>query len=366
MIIEKSSRESRTLNLMRFPLATLIVLLHTASCGHGSDFTSWLAAYVNAPIVQVAVPAFFFMSGYLFFIGKDKFCFKIYEKKIKKKFFTLFVPYLLWNYISLFLQYGYSFFKTGTIDGALPWEIFRILWKYDDGIEALSYLGYTYPVIVSPAAGVLWFMRDLMVMMLCSIVIYPIVKKLKWWIFPILILINVFKIGVPLMGFSLSSITFFSIGAFFSIHEIHIFEWLHNFRKYCFCLWPLLILVQDIAILNGWECYANFRVITLLSGIAFVYVLAYSNVERDHVVNRLFQRWSETSFFIYTFGNTLILWFINKDIGYYLSAIPHIGCLLNYYYLFLAKVLECVFMFYLLKKYFPSILAVLVGGRIKK
>lgn len=70
MVIERNSRESFALDLLRCPLAALVVLLHTSALGDDKGFTYYLANYINAPIVQVAVPAFFFMSGYLFFVER--------------------------------------------------------------------------------------------------------------------------------------------------------------------------------------------------------------------------------------------------------------------------------------------------------
>lgn len=58
MIIERNSQESFALDLLRFPLAALVVLLHTAAPDSSDSFTYCLAHYVNAPIVQVAVPGF--------------------------------------------------------------------------------------------------------------------------------------------------------------------------------------------------------------------------------------------------------------------------------------------------------------------
>lgn len=39
----------------------------------------------------------------------------------------------------------------------MPWNLVEILWKHGEGIMGTSTLGYQYPVIVSPTAGVLWF-----------------------------------------------------------------------------------------------------------------------------------------------------------------------------------------------------------------
>lgn len=111
MKIERNSNESKALSFMRFPLASLIVLLHTGiTCGP-EDFTYYLANYINAPIVQLAVPTFFFMSGYLFFIGKEEYNFNIYISKLKKKITTLVIPYIIWNLIAIFFLYSLSISK---------------------------------------------------------------------------------------------------------------------------------------------------------------------------------------------------------------------------------------------------------------
>lgn len=364
MIIERNSRESFALDLLRFPLAALVVLLHTAASDSSDCLTYCLAHYVNAPIVQVAVPAFFFMSGYLFFQGKEEFGWAVYKKKISKKVRSLLVPYIIWNYIALFLGYAYSYYKNRTIGYVMPWNFIEILWTHGDGIMATSTLGYEYPVIVSPAAGVLWFMRDLMVMMLCSIVSYHIIKRLKWWIFPLLILLNVFNIGVPFAGFSLSAITFFHIGAFFSIHQIHVFGWLGKNKALWLALWPVLVIVQAVAPKYGYDIDTLSSII-LLSGVAFVFMLAYVLAHKESRGARLVAQLGETSFFIYAFGNTLILWFVNKDMGYMLEAIPYAGSFLNYGFLFVARVVECVVVYYLMKRSMPQLLGLLVGGRIK-
>lgn len=315
MKIERNSKESQALDFMRLPLAALIVLLHTGvPCGEG-NFTYYLAHYVNGPIVRLAVPAFFFMSGYLFFMGKEKFGLTEYLNTLKKKVRSLLVPYLLWNFIALLLLGTYYYVKNGSIDDLRSWSLMDIFWAHGEGVQATSILGYQYPVIVSPVAGVLWFMRDLMMMMVCSIFAYPIVKCLKWWLFPLLLLVNIFGIGVPFAGFSLAAITFFYSGAFFSIYELNIFKWLEKRHVLWLLLWPLLVIL--FTTLNGLNIsiLSNFSVIVSMAGVVFVFLIAYTAVKRESKIVKRIISLGETSFFIYTFGNTMILWLVNKDIG---------------------------------------------------
>ena len=366
MKLERNSRESKALDLMRFPLATLIVLLHTeVACGT-DNFTYYLAHYVNGPIVRLAVPAFFFMSGYLFFIGKEEFGFTEYVNMLKKKAKSLLMPYLIWNLIAFGLLGMYEYLKDGSIDDLRSWSLMDVFWAHGQGIQATSVLGYQYPVIVSPAAGVLWFMRDLMMMMVCSIFAYPIVKCLRWWLFPLFLLMNILGVGIPFAGFSLSAITFFYSGAFFSIHQVNIFKWLEKKRVLWLLLWPSLVIL--FTTLNGLNIsiLSNFSVIVSMAGVVFVFLIAYTAVKRESKIVKRIISLGETSFFIYTFGNTMILWLVNKDIGYLLESIPLVGCFLSYEFLFVAKIVECIAVFYLLKRYAPRLLNVLIGNRIKR
>lgn len=365
MKIERNSQESKALDLMRFPLAILIVLLHTgADCGP-DDFTYYIAKYVNAPIVKLAVPTFFFISGYLFFIGKEQFTVTVYKKTLTKKIRGLLVPYIFWNYIALILSYAYNFLKTGSIGDVMPWEVITILWGNGEGGMGRSLFGYEYPVIVSPVAGVLWFMRDLMMMMLCAVIMYKIILCTKKWFFLIVLVMNLFGLGIPFTGFSLSAITFFYSGAYFSIHQINVFTWLDKHRVFWVLLWPCSVILQMLLATFSLEISNRLSVLVLSAGVVFIFELAYICANKRKKIYGIVSNLGETSFFIYTFGNTLILWLINKNIGYMLYAIPHYGVFLCYEFLFIAKIVECVFVYYFLKRCAPKVLSIITGGRLK-
>ncbi len=362
MKTDRNSRESKALNIMRFPLAALIVLLHTdVACGP-ENLAYYFVHYGVTFIVTVAVPAFFFISGYLFFMGKENYSLVAYVNAMRKKAKGLLLLYMLWNIIAYVLSWLYL--CQDPYDGGMPWEIGKIFWANGDGITTQSLLGYTYPVIVSPAAGVLWFMRDLMMMMVLSVVMYPMVKRLKWAFVLLLVAINVLKLGVPFPGFSLSAITWFYLGAMFSIHDVNVFSLL---RRYCRSVWlmcPVLIMVQII--IKAFNINAPYvSLVANLAGIAFVFNWAYTACLRKDKWHTCIYKWGETSFFIYTFANTLIVWFLNKDLVGLLITIPAVGPLVGYFTSFGLRICECIVVFYVMKRHAPQLLGVLVGGRIK-
>lgn len=88
----------------------------------------------------LAVPFFFFISGYLFFTnyknGKE-----FYFYKWRKRFYTLLVPYIFWNLLTIVLYYllqRYSLTKdyfSGTYPPILQYrwkEFFQAFWA---GVE---------------------------------------------------------------------------------------------------------------------------------------------------------------------------------------------------------------------------------------
>ena len=111
-----SKEESNLISYIRFPLAAMVVLWHTPQFYHVpisfSDnafvILSTLFSLFVGIVVYVSVPAFFLMSGYLFFLNSSDWeggaFLNSYISKIKKRIFTLLIPYILWNSIAMFLN----------------------------------------------------------------------------------------------------------------------------------------------------------------------------------------------------------------------------------------------------------------------
>lgn len=365
MMLERSSAESRAMAMLRFPLACLIVLLHTGvECGP-ENVAYYVRTYFTSNVVVVAVPAFFFMSGYLFFMGHEsQFAWTDYVRKMKRKVRTLLVPYLLWNLIALCFSVGYNLLKTGGVENVCfnPIDVF---WAHGEGITGLSTLGYSFPYIVSPCAGVLWFLRDLMMMMVISILCYPMIKRMPFIVLVIALLaMNYWRIAVPFAGFSMAAITWFYLGAWLSVHGIDVFRLLLRYKSLVVYVWPLCLVLSALWKFFGWEI-PLWGIFLNAAGIASLFCWAYlwtlSHAQRESIISKL----GETSFFIYAFAGTMIVWFVNKEIDYFLVGLPYVGPLLDYIVMFTLKIVECVMVYYGMKRYCPQVLSVLVGGRVQ-
>lgn len=149
---------SKSFNFLRFPLAVLVVYLHIMpvvnpgnvpifdSVGHQIYF--YTNILVNG-IAQAAVPCFFVISGYLLVRNINKLTPTIYWQKVKNRFVTLFIPYILWNLLA---------------------AIYLYLTHQINGFPSFEFL------FLAPANFPLWFLRNLIVMVLLFPVFYYVAK----------------------------------------------------------------------------------------------------------------------------------------------------------------------------------------------
>ena len=95
---------SKTMTYLRFPLIIAVVFIHTQlgetiingeSVAEESKFIihDILFHIITNELARIAVPLFFFISGFLFFYKTDSFTLEKYKNKLKKRFRTLLIPY---------------------------------------------------------------------------------------------------------------------------------------------------------------------------------------------------------------------------------------------------------------------------------
>lgn len=145
MISEQLSNKFRNCSL----LATIFVVYRHSfviQAFYGSDLCSsqmliFLTRWI-ANLTEIAVPLFFIISGF-FFLGKEYNTWFLYKNMIAKKAKTLFVPFVFWNLIGLLVL---------------------IVSKQE--IVPQDYLSLIKNFFISDYYGPLWYVRDIMILML--------------------------------------------------------------------------------------------------------------------------------------------------------------------------------------------------------
>ena len=302
---------------------------------------------------RVINPTYFSISGFLFFYGLNAIsdCFP----KMKRRIRTVLIPFVLWNVIVVLEKLFFSHipFTRAFFD-------YNLLDKYYNLSTGLYYL------LICPAGFHLWFLRDLIVYIAISPIIYWLIKKFSWYV-PIILLVTT----PPLMqAFNLGhlEIAFFTLGGtialksdlqsvriFLSMPIVAIsaavylglsFTWDFFLPDYFRGEEYLSILFSVCGMITVWRGY------DVLSHIA--------NLEN----NRLLQTLTNYTFFIYLFHEPVF--FVILQLG--TKLLGETDWSLTFLYIINPAflIILAIIVAKIIKTIVPSFYKVLTGGRIAR
>ena len=353
-IISGEQLQSRVISFLRFPLCAAVVLIHininTKACLTHPLYDS--VHYFCAQIIaRVAVPLFFMFSGFLFFYKSEEFTFSSYKGKLTKRIRTLLIPYLFWNctlilyylvgrLFGLGSQYGEGF---GFINWLRPfWNNYPIEFN-GEGIAS-------YPICVQ-----FWYIRDLMVTVLLSPVIYWLIKKCRIYLIMTLATLWITNLWPLITGFNITALFFFSLGAYCSIFKKNFAEIL---KPHTLLLGVAYLLTIVLVLIMLDTKFNPLRRIGILFGMAFTISLTARYISKGLWNTNKFL--SESSFFVFAYHVTAI--FIIEDI---VSLFFNTDIMCTMLYIVKAGVIVIVglALYYLLKKWMPRFTSLITGGR---
>lgn len=145
-------------DLLRFPLIVGVVMIHCNYLQYldpplsGPDTSVFVLFHTifKRYILDLCVPAFFVISGYLFFREGARMSWSGYKAKLKRRVKTLLVPYLMWNFIGFIL----FLIKHRPMDI----DIIRLLTGFICRLPGDPF-PYDFPM---------WFIRNLIIIDICS------------------------------------------------------------------------------------------------------------------------------------------------------------------------------------------------------
>ena len=161
---------SNKVTFLNVILTVMVVVLHAKTperFGLPLDWGNPLI-YVITAFTRMAVPSFFFISGMLLFRGYTA---QTLPRKLKSRFWTLVVPYLLWNTI-----YAIVFL--------LMTRIPLISSRMNMGIAIQTPMEFVRAILFSRHSD-LWFVGDLILFTIVS----PLILAISKWKYPSLILL---------------------------------------------------------------------------------------------------------------------------------------------------------------------------------
>ena len=378
---ERDKLRSDSLNLLRFPLAIVILVIHVFSTRdfklHGQLYSldstpifKEINFFIDGFLRSQSVPIYFFISGYVFFLGvtltKD-----VYIRKLHNRVKSLFIPYIIWNTLAVligmmwFLPVFEQFFPNLSqvrLDFSLP-RILNCYWDIQQGI--FVYNGSTIEDAMGaaqPADRPLWFLRDLMIVVLTTPAIYWILKHTKHYFVVMLgilwYIVSTFHLyyytQLPAAYF------FFTFGAYMSVNRKDMLvEFGKHFRLSAILYVFLSLLYVGLKHYQPELCIF-IKHLNIFVGLIFAYNLSTWLLEKH--ICRPSSFLSSASFFIYI-SHGLICINLHKLIFHIAEPTSDWGMLFVYCSTVIITVAILLSTFWLLRQYTPALLKVIAGRK---
>lgn len=363
-----SELHSQAFDLLRFPLSVLVVCEHVF-CQmqfHGIVYGADNYAAVNlfetirkTLFSDANVPVFFLISGFLFFYNVD-FNADVYKRKIRSRVKTLLIPYLMWNTIAILLTILplIPAFTQHTLDLSFS-NILRCYWINYPGITRVP-KQLPYPINVP-----LWYLRDLMITILLAPVIYYMIRRFKrsivllfgavWFIFSSL---NPDIFAYNRTARIFTALFFFSWGAYLSINRVNMLEKFGRIFKPSIIVY-LLTCGAYIVSTHYFPDYSSIvHRLTIISFVIVSYDIAVLLLRRN--VCKVSKFLAGGSFFIYL-AHSLLYTRIEMILFATIHPIDNATLFAIYILTLATTVLSLLTVYYLLKRFAPTILKILTG-----
>lgn len=346
----KNYRISGAITWLRFPLIFFIILLHCYSVqkmeGNHNLYFKFIYPF-SLWLGETGVPAFFFISGFLFFTSK-----KSYSQKIKNRIRTLLIPYILWNLIILSFYLtsyfaGYPQNINGRIISSYGFiDYLRLFWdrgSYDNG---------NFVPLLCP----LWYIRNLMIMTVISPLLYLIIRYVRavflvsiaaWW------LLTYHNAFIP------QTILFFSLGGYFAIFDTNPIKYVYDYRTLFIFLFAIFGVSDMLThIIVGTPINLQIHRLSLIFNIPALLLLADYCTKHGYTSLLL----SNAAFIVFCIHYPIVV-ILRKFCIFYFKNATDTSHIILYFVCIIITTLSSLAIYILLDKSFPKLKNILSGGR---
>lgn len=350
--ISLPSQDRQCVSILKGVSIILVILIHTDLRKRIPVCTSFFDVYseiVNRLFVINAVPVFFFLSGYLFYLNEGTLWSK-WKKRIK----TVLLPFFCWCIIGFLIPFffqkiiGLKSLYTGGqlkyISDFTPLDYLRMFWDLRDG---------------EPILPTMWFMRNL----ICLILLAPIFRylslKLKWF-FPALLFIYYIVDRFGPLVLSPADIFWYGMGIWLCTYYSG--EGIQLIRKidirFVIPVWIILFALSIAA----YCCEFHYNTVRLLFSIVhsvlLIKVVSYSvSCCKLSFLSKI----AGASFFIYAFHEPWISYIISFFYKY--INVPMWSNYLMPFIFAVVAVLMSYAVYLAMRKVTPHLLNILTGSR---
>lgn len=341
-------RSSMVIDAMRFPLIVLVIFAHVPSITtQNLEDSSWLYQFylivsnnISFVFARITISFFFFLSGYFFFYSIEP---KNLFTKLRTRVKTVLIPYITWNLLAFVVATFklYLFNKIGLSNEKdyLDTSLISIFW-------------------LGPADYPLWYLRDLLCMFFISPLIYLLLTYNPFITICIFATLYIFSIDTIIPGFGIIALFFYSIGGYLGMKKFDFVRWCDEY--FIHLLLASTILLISLNILYDSTLYEHLKCCFTIVGIGTT-VTIFSHFKDKHLSS--LAKLSVCVFFVYATHEIYILNWTKGFFARFMGYTPA-GLLISYFVIPIIVVFVCFLFYKLCKKYIPSILGIITGGRI--
>jgi hypothetical protein len=252
---------------------------------------------------------------------------------------SLLVPYLFWNIIGILIWFA--------INNISELQYFAFQIKHNHTIFGIAYQ--------------FWFIKDLIVMVILSPIIYLIVKYTKFWGILALSFFYVTNIWFDTKHLSIVCVCLFATGAYFSIHKKNLIELFKKVKIFSLIIYPTIAILDLLTKNYAFNLYIHKLGIFL--GIIFFFNITALLIERGKIKAIPFL--SSASFFVYAIHDPFLMTCVIGIIHTIFKPETDLAISCWYFINVIITTAIAIGVYYLFQMKLPKFTAIVTGGRAK-
>lgn len=353
MHIEFNEKERRIINIIRGIMIVLVVFGHNYELPqipidfHRNEVLQTCIYYFNFYIVHASVPLFVLLSSILLYSKEYR-----YIDNIKKKFRSIFIPYILINtiWIIIFKVIEYTPLRAAVI--GTDYQVYGIVDIIDCYIACFTRnMPIYYPF---------WFMKELIILNLIASVIKVFANKAPIIYGFLITLIAILNINVYIVG--TRALFFWSLGYYVVKYYNQIKAFIKKFSTVI--MLAIYFLSAVLVKLSGESIEFTYYMMYISFGLVLVKIctiLLDSKMNITDINHRLLDtlaKYSTAIYFFHEFAEATLkkvaMTLIPQYLVVQISEYVLIPCIV---------ILFCITFAYFMQKYMPRTYKIITGGR---
>lgn len=352
--------QSQVLNALRFPATLMVIVGHCALITMIIPVSSFsgeiaLARFIQQfvyPMGGLAVTLFSLISGYYLFAKGNKWTFPHYIDILRKRFKTLLIPYVLWNLLCILALWMKN---TIGLHSGIGFAFNAV--EYDQVTNHGP-----FELIMGPIDCPLWYVRELIYMVVLSPLVYLLCRRRIIGAI-IILLLYVLPIVAPYSNFHFpfnDIQVHFIVGAYLALHKWNILGIARRMKWISYTIGGAYIIAIGLGVITLGVSYSGI----LKAFVALALInLGYELYVRKNALYHFFAENASATFFMYAAHWIL---YINVIRGTLTAFLPSDGSMTDVFVHITTFILVSVATLYtyrLMSRFMPYVLSFLSGGR---